>query len=181
QKQYLDGLKTAVDQGDALIEDLLTYSGLGQTQPEIWNVRIHDLIKEIRSLHSWGNDTEITVQAEWPAFYADRVLLKQILQNLISNGIKFNRRSPKCIEIGCRSTARGEIEIFVRDNGIGIDSKYHDQIFRIFQRLHTNREYPGTGIGLAIVNKAASKLGGSVRMESTVGEGTIFFVCLPLK
>jgi light-regulated signal transduction histidine kinase (bacteriophytochrome) len=69
----------------------------------------------------------------------------------------------------------------VRDNGIGIDPRHHDQIFRVFQRLHTRREYEGTGLGLAIVKKAVNKLRGSVRLESKSGEGSTFFICLPKK
>ncbi|MDY6954238.1 MAG: ATP-binding protein, partial [Thermodesulfobacteriota bacterium] len=70
-------------------------------------------------------------------------------------------------------------ELFVRDNGIGIEPRHQEQIFRMFHRLHTRKEYGGTGLGLAIVKKAASKLHGSVRLESTFGEGCTFFVSLP--
>jgi light-regulated signal transduction histidine kinase (bacteriophytochrome) len=70
-------------------------------------------------------------------------------------------------------------EFLVHDNGIGIAPRYHEQIFRVFERLHTSKEYEGAGIGLAIVKKAASKLGGSVRVESKLGEGSTFFVTLP--
>jgi light-regulated signal transduction histidine kinase (bacteriophytochrome) len=73
----------------------------------------------------------------------------------------------------------GRCEVFVRDNGIGIEPRHHDQIFRVFQRLHTTREYEGTGLGLAIVKKASSKLHATVRIESKAGEGSTFFVALP--
>ena len=70
--------------------------------------------------------------------------------------------------------------MFVRDNGIGIDSRHHEQIFRVFQRLHDSEEYEGTGIGLAIVKKAITKLGGSLSLQSQLGDGTTFFIKLPV-
>jgi signal transduction histidine kinase len=123
---------------------------------------------------------------DWPTIVVEPVLLGRILQNLIGNAVKFNTSPHKRVELGWRPVARSEAghsaggyEFFVRDNGIGIAPRYHEQIFRMFERLHTSEEYEGTGIGLAIVKKAASKLGGSVRVESKVGEGSTFFVTLP--
>jgi signal transduction histidine kinase len=116
---------------------------------------------------------------KWPDFSVDRTLLKQILQNLVANGVKFNERNPKRIEIGWQAAPGDTIDIFVRDNGIGIEPQYREQIFRIFQRLHTNRAYEGTGIGLAIVQKAVNKLGGKVRLESEPGKGSTFIIRLP--
>jgi signal transduction histidine kinase len=118
---------------------------------------------------------------KWPDFSIDRTLLKQILQNLISNGVKFNERNPKRIEIGWQAAPGDTIDIFVCDNGIGIEPQYREQIFRIFQRLHTDRAYEGTGIGLAIVQKAVNKLGGTVRLESEPGKGSTFTLRLPRK
>jgi signal transduction histidine kinase len=137
------------------------------------------VVDEVVSLLELKNGVELTVASEWPDFSVDRILLKQILQNLISNAAKFNRHNPKRIEVGWQDGPEETIEIFVRDNGIGIDPQYQQQIFRIFQRLHTKREYEGTGIGLAIVQKAAQKLGGAVRIESETGKGSTFFVRLP--
>jgi signal transduction histidine kinase len=136
-------------------------------------------VHEVRSLLNVPREVEIDVQPQWPKIWADYTLLKQILQNLIANGLKFNRRSPKRITIGWQKTPNGRFEIFVRDNGIGIAPDYHEQIFQIFRRLHTASEYEGTGIGLAIVQKAAQNLGGSVRLESVPGHGSTFYVNLP--
>lgn len=181
QKKYLQGLKAAVDLGDALIDDLLTFSRIGQTSPNKTRLRLADLIDEIASLLERPAEVQVTVQPDCPPLTTDRTLLKQILQNLITNGIKFNRRSPKRIRIGWQTIPPNKVEIFVRDNGIGIAKQYHAQVFRIFQRLHTAKEFPGTGIGLAIVNKAAGKLDGSVRLESDPGKGSTFYVRLPLE
>jgi light-regulated signal transduction histidine kinase (bacteriophytochrome) len=110
---------------------------------------------------------------------ADRTLLMQIFQNLISNAAKFNKSPKKCIELGWQNGQEDRIEIFVRDNGIGIEPRYAEQIFRVFQRLHTQQAYEGTGIGLAVVKKAAVHLGGKVRLESAPGKGSTFFVEIP--
>ncbi|MFO7686365.1 MAG: ATP-binding protein, partial [Desulfobacterales bacterium] len=85
----------------------------------------------------------------------------------------------KKVELGWRQAADHRIEIFVRDNGIGIEPRFHEGIFRIFKRLHTDCDYGGTGIGLAIVRRAAQKIGGSLRVESTLGEGSTFYLGLP--
>lgn len=179
QKKYIEGLKTAVDQGDNLINDLLNLSRIDRVALEIETADVPGVIAEVRSLLDLPAEVKITVDAQWPDFSVDRTLFKQILQNLISNGVKFNERNPKRIEIGCQAAPGDSIDIFVRDNGIGIELQYQEQIFRIFQRLHTDRAYEGTGIGLAIVQKAANKLGGSVRLESEPGKGSTFTLRLP--
>lgn len=179
QKMYLEGLRIAVDQGDALIGDLLSFSRIGKMLLEAEKVDFHELVAEIRSVLDPSHEVAIFVQPHWPEVEVDRDLLRQILQNLMSNGIKFNTHAKKRIEIGWRPAENDAIEIVVSDNGIGIDPQYGDQIFRIFQRLHTERAYKGTGIGLAIVQKAAQMLGGAVRLESNDGAGSTFVVELP--
>ena len=106
--------------------------------------------------------------------------MAQIFSNLVVNGFKFNRSPVKRVEIGIAGERDGMCELLVRDNGIGIDSRYHDRIFKMFKRLHTHKEYEGTGIGLAIVKKAVAKIYGFVRLESEAGAGSTFFVTLPL-
>jgi PAS domain S-box-containing protein len=179
QKKYLEGLKKAVDQGDNLIRDLLNLSRIDRVPLEMEVAEVPDLVGEVRSILNLPAEVKITVDSKWPEFKIDRTLFKQILQNLISNGVKFNDRNPKCIQIGWQEAPEDCIDIFVRDNGIGVEPQYREQIFRIFQRLHTVRDYDGTGIGLAIVQKAANKLGGSVRLESEPGKGSTFYVRLP--
>jgi signal transduction histidine kinase len=101
------------------------------------------------------------------------------LRNLIDNAFKFTRGTAHpIIEIGGRETESSCI-LWVRDNGIGFDMQYHDRIFEIFQRLHRAEDYPGTGVGLAIVHKAMERIGGRVWAESQVGHGSSFYLEIP--
>jgi len=182
QKRYLEGLKTAAGQGQTLIDDLLAYARIGRTTPQTERIDMPALIGEVKSFLNLSPDIEVSVQKDWPVIEADPLLLSQILKNLVANAIKFNHSTLKQVDIGWHPAAENaSIEIFVRDNGIGIDPRYRQKIFGIFQRLHTTREYEGTGIGLAIVKKAVMELNAAVRVESTPGEGSMFFVELPTK
>jgi PAS domain S-box-containing protein len=180
-KRYLEGLKKAVSQGEQLINDLLVYSRIGRVPVESEPIDIPQLLKEIRSFLRLSSDVEMITADNWPVIEADRTLLKQIFQNLISNAVKFNDLNQKRVEVGWQDGTEDRIDIFVRDNGIGIKPQYTEQIFRVFQRLHTQKAYEATGIGLAVVKKAAAHLDGKVRLESTPGEGSTFFVEIPRK
>jgi len=181
QLEYLNGLTLAVKQGEALIDDLLAFSRIGRLKQNIEELDLGTVLREMKTTLESTEEVEITTPDEWPVIESEKSLLKQILSNLLSNAIKFNKSSIKLIELGWQSAEGGFIELYVRDNGIGIDSSYHDQIFRIFQRLHNREEFEGTGIGLAIVRKAVNLMGGSIRVESTPGSGSTFFVTLPKK
>ncbi|MBW2265769.1 MAG: ATP-binding protein [Deltaproteobacteria bacterium] len=110
---------------------------------------------------------------------AEPTLLTQIFEELIENAIKFNNSECKRVEIGWKPKGGNHCELFIRDNGIGIEPRHYEQVFNIFHRLHSRLDYTGTGIGLAIVKKATFKLHGSVRVESKPSEGSTFFVRLP--
>jgi signal transduction histidine kinase len=114
-----------------------------------------------------------------PTVVADRLQMRQLLQNLIGNALKFHKRGePAEVDISARR-AGDAWEIVICDQGIGFDEKYLDRVFRPFQRLHSNKEYRGTGIGLAICKKIAEQHGGSIRARSAPGEGATFVVTLP--
>jgi len=179
QKVYLDGLNKAVRQGEELVDALLYLSRVGTRGDTIEPIDIGIFFQELIASLNLPEDAEVVMGSDWPTIDADWILLRQIFQNLITNAVKFNPSSRKLVEIGWRPVGEERYELFVRDNGIGIEADYLEQIFRVFRRLHTSEEYEGTGIGLAIVKKAVSRLHGSIRVESTPGEGSTFFVVLP--
>jgi PAS domain S-box-containing protein len=114
-----------------------------------------------------------------PAVFAQRALVAQLFQNLLGNAIKYRHES-RTLEIEVSATSRAdEVEFVVRDNGIGIEPRYFDRIFKVFQRLHTRVEYPGTGIGLALAQKIVERHGGRIWVESVFGEGSSFHFTLP--
>ncbi len=113
-----------------------------------------------------------------PTVLADESQMTQVLQNLISNAIKFRGTEGPKVEVSARHRGHRWI-IAVKDNGIGIDPKYHENIFKMFQRLHTRDKYPGTGIGLAISKKIVERHGGRIWVESEEGKGSTFFFTLP--
>lgn len=179
QREYFDGLGRALRQGEDLVNDLLDLSRIGRKKVDPQRIDPGRFLKELVDGLHLPSDMELRTGDGWPALAADRTLLEQIFRNLITNAIKFNRSQPKRVELGWQAAGGGKVELFVRDNGIGIDSRYHEQIFRMLQRLHGQREFEGTGIGLAIVRKAAGKMNGTVRLESQPGEGSTFYVRLP--
>jgi PAS domain S-box-containing protein len=179
QKMYLEGLKRSVRQGDMLVDDLLEFSRVGRQDTLTQTIDIGVFLEELIASLALSPDVEVVLGNNWPTIETEPTLLSLVFQDLIRNATKFNRSPRKRIEIGWLPVDDEHYEVFVRDNGIGIEPRYHKQIFRMFNRLHTREEYGGTGLGLAIVRKAVGKLRGSVRLESKPGEGSTFFVALP--
>jgi PAS domain S-box-containing protein len=180
-QEYLAGLAEAVDQAEQLVEDLLSLSRVERRECKEQSLDLGVYLQDLIIALQLPFDVEIILGTDWPIVSADATLIRQIFQNLILNAVKFNESSPKCIELGCSHPEEELTELFVRDNGIGIDPRHQEQIFRVFQRLHDSAEYVGTGIGLAIVKKAVSKLGGSIEVQSQVGKGSTFLVKLPTR
>ena len=176
---FLEGMKTAVREAEELVSDLLDLSRLDFDDSGPQPSNLGTLIPKILETFPVNPDVQIQTPPDWPIVLGQDHLLKQIIQNLILNGMKFNRSSTKRITLSWGREANGFVRIAVRDNGIGIPPQYQKQIFQIFHRLHTTREYEGTGIGLAIVKKAVTKLGGKVRVESEVGKGSTFSFTVP--
>lgn len=178
--QYFTQLNNAVGEAIAFVDDMLMLSRVGRdgetAEPVALAAIIHPLIESIRAAEP---AIEVALADAWPTIESEPALLRQIFQNLIGNAVKFTTTLPKRVDIGWQSGEDGMYAIFVRDNGIGIDPQYHEKIFRIFDRLHTRTEFEGTGIGLAVVKKAVTKLGGTVRVDSRPGAGSTFWVRIP--
>ncbi len=163
-----------------LIDDLLTYSRLMSKEKEFQMINCETILNGVKSNleNSITESNAIITQDSMPIVYGDQIQLSRLFQNLIENAIKFRREETPKIHIGVKEN-KDNWEFFVSDNGIGIDSKYFDKIFTIFQRLHNRKEYKGTGIGLAICKKIVSQHGGKIWIKSEIGKGTtIYFTIL---
>jgi signal transduction histidine kinase len=168
----------------ALIDDLLAFSRIGRMELKTQRVDLAELVAEVREdlrpeLAERGLAWKI---GPLPAVSGDRALLRQVVVNLLGNAVKFTRhRDPATIEVGVRPPAEGEalVTIFVRDNGAGFNPKYIDKLFGVFQRLHNQRDFEGTGIGLANVQRIVVRHGGSIWAEGAVDQGATFYFSLP--
>ncbi len=176
---YLTGIVRAVRQAQALVEDLLQLSRIGTRAPSYELVDVRELLDRLIEALALPENVDVRFAGAWEPLQSDPGLLRQIFQNLILNGVKFNRSPRPAVELRCVCGSDGTVEFAVRDNGIGIDPAYHARIFRAFERLHSRSDYEGTGVGLALVRKAVTRLGGTVRLESAPGQGATFFVRLP--
>jgi len=161
----------------ALIDDLLTYSRVGRLGKPFEPTNLEktmDLVLQNLSA-SIADSGAIVTYDKLPVIVADGGQLVQVFQNLIGNAIKFHGKEPPRIHVSAKDKGT-EYQFSVSDNGIGIDPQYFDHLFRIFQRLHTREEYPGSGIGLAICKKIVERHGGHIWIESQVGKGsTVYF------
>ncbi|MCI5083175.1 MAG: PAS domain S-box protein [Saprospiraceae bacterium] len=181
---YLDFIMKATRNLNDLIHGLLTYSKVDGHKAIFEEVQFRQLVNTIlHELHSniREKNANIFVKNLPELIIGDRVRLKQLMQNLIGNALKFSREGvvPEVLIEGFEKENRWEI--MVQDNGLGIDQKFHDRIFILFQRLHTNDKIEGTGIGLAMCKKIVQQHGGNISLQSTPGEGTTFTISLPKK
>lgn len=181
QKRDLEHISLAVAKAEKLVEGLLNIAVIDKEKITYEKIDMGKFLRELIAVTDLTSDTEIIMADKWPTIEAEPMFLQQIFLNLITNSLKFNHSSPKIIDIGWQSQREDCYEFYVRDNGIGIGTRYHESIFKAFHRLHSAKEYEGTGIGLAIVKKATLKLHGSVRIDSGPGKGSVFFVSLPKK
>ena len=163
-----------------LIDDLLEYSRVGRSQKPFQLIDCNHAVQQaIANLQGAIRDTQTVVTyGELPAVMGDISQLVQLFQNLIGNAIKYRHDAPPTVHITAGKQEENWL-FYVSDNGIGIAPQHQERIFQIFQRLHTQREYSGTGIGLAICHKIVERHGGSIWVESESGQGSTFHFTLP--
>lgn len=182
-EKYIEYIVASARQMQQQIQDLLEYSRVGQVQQPWQETDCHWAIERaIANLKTAIAQHQATISfaGNLPTLVADRSQLIQLFQNLIGNGIKYRDRHPPRIRIEANSHQSGWL-FSVSDNGIGIEPKYRERIFQIFQRLHTPEEYPGTGIGLALCQRIVKHHGGRIWVESELGQGSTFYVFFPKK
>ena len=178
--KYLRRVREASERMGQLIDDVLAFSRLGRQHPHRTGVSPEKIIAEVLEdldADRRNREVELSVQPLEPC-QADATLLKQVFLNLLSNALKFTRcREVARIEVGT-FTDQDELVYFVKDNGDGFDMRYADKLFGVFQRLHRQDEYEGTGVGLAIVQRVVHHHGGRVWAQAAPGEGATFFFTL---
>jgi PAS domain S-box-containing protein len=181
---YLERMNDAAARMRKLIDDLLSYSRVSSKSQTLLRVNLTEVARGVvgdfeTTIEQAG--ASVTVE-ELPTVEAAPMLMRQLLQNLLSNALKFRREevAPVITISGTVDADGRHCELKVEDNGIGFEEKYLDRIFNVFQRLHGRGKYEGTGIGLAICRRIAERHGGSIRARSTPGQGSTFIVRLPL-
>jgi PAS domain S-box-containing protein len=179
-RELLSSIKAGSQRMGHLIQDLLNLSRIDRQSMTPTRVNVANLAREVfeeRRTQRPDRDIEFRL-GELPDCMGDLFLLRQVFGNLLSNAIKFTgTRTKAVIEVGY-DTKKGAY--FVRDNGVGFDMRYADKLFGVFQRLHSEEQFPGTGVGLSIVKRIIQRHGGTIRAESAVDQGTTFYFTLPL-
>ncbi|MCB0113269.1 MAG: GAF domain-containing protein [Caldilineaceae bacterium] len=177
---YLQHAVEGTERMRQLISDLLAYSRIGtrgRTPACMDSARaFQSAVARLSRLIA--ERSAVITHDPLPEVFADESQIEQIFQNLLSNALKFRRADPPRVHVGVQAQDN-YWRFSVQDNGIGIDATQTDRIFNVFQRLHTNEEYPGTGIGLAICKRIVERHSGRIWLESTLGEGSTFFFTLP--
>ena len=180
--QHLKTISQAAGRMGELIDDLLVFSRIRQSEMRKVTVNLDLLIREV--VEAFQGETEAR-KIEWnihalPPAWADRALLRMVVVNLMSNAVKFTGgRAEAKIEIGSAPGGKDETVVFIRDNGAGFDPRYMSKLFGVFQRLHSQDEFEGTGIGLANVQRIIQRHGGRAWAEGAVNAGATFYFSIP--
>ena len=181
---YLDRIKNGAARMTQLIDDLLSLSRISRQKNPYEDVNINELITPVVERIEFDiqeHKVDLKIQKNMPTIRCDRIKMAEVFLNLINNGIKFSSKNEKkdpVIEVGYEDKG-DEHRFFVKDNGIGIEPQYHEQIFGIFKRLHDNSEYEGTGAGLSIVKRVIDDHNGRIWIESELGKGASFVFTIP--
>ncbi len=166
-----------------LIDDILQLSRAGRQEMNVTELDLESIILDVFvEIKQSSQERDIQLEIEpLPTVYGDRTLLQQVMINLLSNSIKFTKpREIATIKVGSKE-GEGEHIIYIKDNGVGFDMKYSGKLFGLFQRLHGQNEFEGTGVGLSIVQRIIRRHGGDVWAYGKVDEGATFYFSLPHK
>jgi|GEM_PF-493984 len=177
-KDYLQRIKGRVKRMNDLIDSILRYSEIGRGTRRLEPVDLASLVPEVIAQINPPANIKITIEGRLPTVMAEKIRVVQVFQNLINNAVKFMDKPEGRIRIGCKDEGQAW-RFFVSDNGPGIDRRYHEKIFKIFQTLTPRDELDSAGIGLAVVKKVVELYGGKVWVESELGAGSTFFFTLP--
>ena len=181
-RRHVNTIVEAAARMARLVDDLLGFSRIGREQMQPTSVDLDALVREVIAEHEHDVSGR---PIDWvlhplPQVRGDRSMLKVAITNLVGNALKYtSTRDHARIEIGTSSEADGGCVIFVRDNGVGFDMQYADKLFGVFQRLHTQEQFEGTGIGLANVQRVTQRHGGRVWAEAEIDRGATFYLALP--
>lgn len=180
-KEYVGYIVGGAKRMQRLIDDLLTFSRVGTKGKPFKETDCQKALDEalINLRTAIKKNKARVTHAKLPAVMADDTQLAQLFQNLIGNAIRFRGKKIPRIHIGARKKER-EWVFSVKDNGIGIEPKYKERVFGVFQRLHTRKEYPGTGVGLAICKRIVERHGGRIWIDSRFGKGSVFSFTIPI-
>ncbi|MDD5248997.1 MAG: ATP-binding protein [Rhodocyclaceae bacterium] len=180
-KRLLNLVRANTARMGQLIDDMLSFSRMARREMAAMTIDMTQLAREVAAelqAATAGRVLRFDI-APLPPARGDRDMLRQVLVNLLSNAVKFTRpRAEAAIEVGGAVAAEGGI-YFVKDNGVGFDMAYADKLFGVFERLHPQQEFEGTGIGLALVKRIVARHGGRVWAEGKEGEGAVFHFSLP--
>ncbi|MDQ5986911.1 MAG: Adaptive-response sensory-kinase SasA [Syntrophus sp. SKADARSKE-3] len=177
----LDVIRSNAEKMNSLIDDLLSFSRVVKSSIFISDINMDKLARDVWSeIRAANADRELEFQiANIVPGKGDSTLIRQVLTNLFSNAVKFTKtRKPGIIEVGCYRE-NFDVVYFIKDNGVGFDMAYYDKLFGVFQRLHSQEQYEGTGVGLAIVHRIITRHGGRIWAEGKVDKGASFFFTLP--
>lgn len=182
-QEYTTRLAASAEQMEQLIQDLLAYSRLSRADIQKQQVDLTLIVDnkaiEKLQLETSKKSAKITVERSLLSVFSNRTILEQVIANLLSNALKFVPADTQP-QIRIWTENRGNwVRMWIEDNGIGIEPQHQERIFRVFERLHGNESYPGTGIGLAIVKKGIERLGGKCGVESELDRGSRFWLELP--
>ena len=180
-QEYLQRVEAGARRMEVLIEDLLAYSRLSRTSLRLSPVSLSTALDQAMMLLESDirqQSAQITIPDRLPSVYAHLPTLVQVLQNLLSNALKFTLPDQTPTIVVTAEAADEFVRLSIRDYGIGVEREFHERIFQAFERLHGQDQFPGTGIGLAIVKKGVERMGGTCGVESEVNGGSNFWIRL---